>query len=132
DGNAPSARRLLPLCVMNAVPWKFSAPPRTCAALLVLWLALPTLSRAAGVNLSWNDCGASGTALATFACNTNAGVHTAVASFVPPDGVRELMGVEADVRIESSASSLPDWWRHGTGACRGTAGLFTSLDCPVG
>src|SRR6266516_6881030 len=128
DRNAPSAPRLLPLSAMNAVPRKFSAPPRTYAALLVLWLGLPTLSRAAGVNFSWNDCGASGTALATFACNTNTGIHSAVASFVPPDGVQELMGVEADVRIESSESSLPDWWRHGTGECRGTTGLSTSFD----
>ena len=40
---------------------------------------------ASGINMSWNDCGATGTQNVTFACNANAGApFSGIASFVAP------------------------------------------------
>jgi hypothetical protein len=80
------------------------------------------------VNLSWTDCGLAGTALQTFACNTNTGApFTAVASFDPPPDVDELAGLTGEIRV-NAYGSLPDWWRHGSGQCRGATGLTSSMD----
>jgi hypothetical protein len=77
-----------------------------------------------GINLSWDDCGAAGSAIKSFACDSNTGTPAiAVASFVPPPGIGQFMGASADLRIGADTATLPDWWRHGTGQCRGGTGL---------
>ncbi len=77
-----------------------------------------------GINLSWDDCGAAGGAIKTFACDSNTGLPAvAVASFVPPPGIGQFLGASAELRIGTDGSTLPDWWRHGTGQCRGGTGL---------
>jgi len=43
---------------------------------------------AAGINAYWSNCGPGNSTFRSFACNTNAGTHDIVASFVPPDGLR--------------------------------------------
>jgi hypothetical protein len=82
----------------------------------------PLNVRAAGVNLSWDDCGAAGTVNKTFACNTNSGAAVLVGSFVAPSGINALLGVTASLDIWSSPDSvgtpIPDWWQFGTGGCR--------------
>ncbi len=84
-----------------------------------------------GINLAWNDCGDPSSQV--FACNVNSGVATAVASFLPPAGIVEFLGISADINIQfPGTSTVPDWWKHGTGQCRGTTGLATNFDFTAG
>jgi hypothetical protein len=78
-----------------------------------------------GVNLSWNDCGASGVADRTFACTSNTGTNAVVASVVPPVTKARFVGIDVIIDLISQTSPLPDWWRldAGTG-CRNTSLSF--------
>ena len=86
---------------------------------------------AEGINLSWDDCGTTGTLNKTFACNTNTGLNTAIASFDPPPGIDQLTTITAQVDI-NTALALPEWWKHGGTFCRGTNGLGVSFDFSTG
>ena len=86
---------------------------------------------AGGINFSWNECGSLGIPIAAFACNTNSGVHSAIASFVPPSGIDRFTGLEAEIDI-ASLNDLPHWWLHGTNYCRGNSGLVVSADFTAG
>src|SRR5439155_5359193 len=86
----------------------------------------------AGINLSWDDCGTHGTTNKDYGCNNNVGVNTLVGSFVPPDGISTFLGLNAELQIQSTDTTLPDWWRHGSGECRGTTGLSASFDFTSG
>ena len=88
---------------------------------------------AEGVNLSWNDCGVAGSQNQTFACNSNSGVSfPVIASFIPPVGVDEFLGIASQIDIFTDQATLPDWWKHGTGQCRGSVGLAISFDFTSG
>ncbi len=92
--------------------------------LLALCLALlPAPARAyPGINLSWSDCGASGGFQRNFACDTNVGVHTLVASFVPPSGLDQLVGMAGVIDLCSMDLVLPGWWQAGSAvSCRPNA-----------
>jgi FG-GAP-like repeat/IPT/TIG domain/FG-GAP repeat len=87
------------------------------------------------INLSWDDCGASGVDFKSFACDSNLGnPFILVGSFVPPPLVDELQGLVAEIHVESE-SALPDWWKHGLGQCRGARALSATLNfgggCPT-
>jgi hypothetical protein len=73
-----------------------------------------------GLNLAWNDCaGYGGPPTATFACNTNSGGRTLVASMVAPAGIDNLSGFEAIVDVVAQeGDSLADWWRFDSTGCR--------------
>jgi hypothetical protein len=89
----------------------------------------PSPAKCQGIDLSWNDCGLYGLQNMNFACNSNVGSNTIVASFTPPSaGLPEFTGLSATLMVRTSASVLPDWWRHGASGCRGTTGLSTSFD----
>ncbi len=99
-------------------------------AMLVLGASFAS---AEGVNLSWNDCGIAGQQNQTFACNTNSGApFVLVASYDPPANVTKLGGLSAQIDITTDQANLPDWWKHGTGQCRGTTGLSVSFDFTSG
>jgi IPT/TIG domain len=86
-----------------------------------------------GINLAWDDCGEGGQVLKTFACDTNVGPPIAlVASFIPPPGVAEFVGLSATITFRSNSDLLPDWWRHGPSYCRGIGRLATSFDFRAG
>ena len=92
-----------------------------------------SLASAAGINLAWDDCGVAGTASKTFDCASNSGVpFTMVASFMPPAGVNEFLGISAQVDASSAPSALPDWWKHGSGQCRSTSGMSVAFDFTSG
>jgi hypothetical protein len=92
-----------------------------------------SLASAAGVNLAWDDCGTSGTSSKTFLCDGNTGTpFTMVASFIPPAGVGEFLGISSQLDMTSVAPALPDWWKHGSTACRGTSGMAISFDFTIG
>ena len=74
-----------------------------------------------GLNLSWSDCGEFGEEDKSFVCNSNEGSRfTLVGSFVAPSRVTQFLGASAEMRIESKATELPDWWKFGTNQCRGS------------
>ena len=87
-----------------------------------------------GVNLGWNACGPAGVALKSFACDSNAGSHVAVGSYIAPAGITQLNGMEITLDLCSAAAQLPDWWLFlNAGSCRQTSlGLnfiYTGADC---
>jgi len=86
-----------------------------------------------GINLSWIDCGPAGASNQSFACNVNTGPPLSmVASFRPPNGVFQFLGLNAVMTVGSPGGNLPDWWRHGTGECRGTTGMSAGFDFTSG
>ena len=100
-----------------------------CGMLLAL---TATVASAAGVNLSWDNCGAAGTPLKSFLCNTNTGSSVFVTSVLAPPGIGLWTSFETEVQVQSNSAVFPDWWRlrnqtGQTGQCR--AGyLSTSQD----
>lgn len=105
-------------------------------AFATLVLAPASLAHAAGINLSWDDCGEFGVCAKYFACDTNAGASfTLVGSFVPPEGTTAITGEEITLdfglpRPDGPAPSerLPSWWQFfNAGACRRGA-LVASID----
>ena len=89
---------------------------------------------AAGINLGWNDCpgGATYSVLETFACDTNAGVHTLVGSFISPVDVEAMTANEIVIDVQTSGSTLAPWWTFGTGQCRAMQSLSPNYDFLAG
>jgi len=52
----------------------------------------------------------------------------AIASFIPPANTNVFLGVSAQVDVTTDQATLPDWWAHGTGFCRGTTGMSVTFD----
>ena len=76
-------------------------------------------ARADDMTLRWDDCGVSGTALETFACDTNTGVNELVVSFTL-SAPRSLTGIEAMMEVlYPSTGPLPSWWD--VPACRSSS-----------
>jgi hypothetical protein len=74
-----------------------------------------------GLNLSWDDCGAFGLGSRSFACDTNTGSHTLVASFAAPDSFC-VIGTNGVIDLQTSSATVPDWWEFvNSGACRVSA-----------
>lgn len=87
---------------------------------------------AAGINLSWNACGAAGATNRTFACNTNTGIHTLYVSFMPAAGTVAITSAESVIDLASTALPLPQWWQFkNAGTCRQTA-LSVAADFTAG
>src|SRR5262249_20128143 len=64
-----------------------------------------------GLNLSWGDTPLRGTSARLFACNSNSGADTLIASFVSPDSLSAFSGIELAIVAQTEADSLPPWWR---------------------
>jgi hypothetical protein len=81
-----------------------------------------------GINLSWTDCGLSGQATRTFACNVNTGSDVLVGSFSGVScGLDSLNGQEAIVDLQFSGAATPAWWAFTGTNCRST-GASVSFD----
>lgn len=90
-----------------------------------LLAACGTSAHAAGINLSWDDCGTTGAFNRDFACNTNAGSETFVGSAVAPVGVSAFVGMEVLLYI-SSSDPMPTWWHfQNAGSCRQTSATMS-------
>jgi len=91
----------------------------TVAAMTCLTTA--TFASAAGLNLSWDDCGAAGVADKDFACDTNSGTHTLVCSLVAPSNAFGVDGGEGQLEVRQWNVPFPSWWDlHNAGSCRET------------
>lgn len=98
----------------------------TAGALLVMSAAVAS---AEGINLAWNDCGTFGQATNSFDCASNSGTpFTMVPSFIPPAGVNSFVGISIQIDITTPTATLPDWWKHGVGQCRGSNALSTDFN----
>jgi hypothetical protein len=107
------------------------AAAAVCSVLATLTFA-PRHAASAAINLSWDACGAAGTELKTFACNTNSGTpFVAIGSFEPPAQLPEFVGLSGELRVITSGA-LPNWWKHGSGQCRGFLGISVNYDFTVG
>ncbi len=90
----------------------------SCAFTFAL-LASAGVARAAGVNLSWDDCGAAGVTYKCFACDANDGRIRLVASFAMPIPSDMISGVQFVLDLQTDSSDLPDWWKfRAAGTCR--------------
>jgi hypothetical protein len=99
-------------------------------AALALCLTAP-VARAGGINLSWDDCGAFGSAQKNFACDTNVGSNVLVVS-ARPDDPMQLIAHNAELFIVTDQPTLSNWWQIGnltTSGCRRSAASM-SFDFP--
>lgn len=99
-------------------------------AILRSWLPLAALllvafaSRASalgGLAIRWDRCyGDAGTVNRSFACNTNAGTNTLIASFIIDQDTYSLpRGVQITLGVAAAAEQLPAWWSfQNPGTCR--------------
>uniref|UniRef100_A0A832ICJ2 Uncharacterized protein n=1 Tax=Eiseniibacteriota bacterium TaxID=2212470 RepID=A0A832ICJ2_UNCEI len=95
-----------------------------CGAMVAL---SATVASAAGLNLSWNDCGTNGQTARTFACNTNAGNNDMYASVIPPGTVPRFVGIDVVMDLQFSTGNVPAWWDlRGSGGCRNTSLTMSS------
>jgi hypothetical protein len=77
-------------------------------------VAQAQVTNAVGLNLSWGDCGANGVVNEDFACDTNAGTHMMVGSFITPAGVTALTGQQGVLDMIVASSTMPAWWTFGS------------------
>lgn len=107
--------------------------PTLAGALVALAMRAPSLALA-DLHLRWNDCfGETGaTSNQTFACNTDAGFESLVASFTTPDTIRGVVGFEVSIDLLGENNTVPDWWNLTPGAagCRSSAVVLDLLPHP--
>jgi hypothetical protein len=77
------------------------------ACALAICAAAPA---AAGVNLSWNDCGAFGISATRLACTSNVGKLTLVLSVTPQSDVPLALTMETLIDIGTSGAAISPWW----------------------
>jgi hypothetical protein len=95
-----------------------------CGALLAI---SATVASAAGLNLSWLDCGTEGVTNRNGTCGTS-GSNRLIASVIAPQQLDRFVGIDVVMDLQTASSPLPAWWdlRAGVG-CRPTA-LSMSTD----
>jgi opacity protein-like surface antigen len=99
-------------------------------------LACASVASAAGVNLAWDNCGGTGGLhTKTFACASNTGSNTLVASVRAPAGVDMWNSFEAEY-IFNFGGPQPAWWqlRNQTGQtaqCRNGSLSANAVAAPV-
>jgi hypothetical protein len=88
------------------------------------------MASAAGLNLSWNDCGAFGVALKTSACTNNAAAGTMFGTAIPPADMDQLNGQLGVVDLQTTGAALSPWWsmQTGTGCVGRTTAASASMD----
>jgi len=99
------------------------------AASLTTFAAAAHAGTVQGLNLSWNDCGTTGTLLKTFACTSNTLTGAIiVASAVAGTAMDSLDGQESVVTLQTNQPALSAWWGLNSGGCRGTTSISSSFD----
>lgn len=118
------------------------------ASVLALAVLVPGVSHAqpAGVALRWDRChGEGGRSIRSFACDTNAGEETLVASFMTGANMPAVTGLESRVDFWlcpdqhphgcTPTQPLPEWWHfRNAGSCRRSAlrlSPVTDTESPV-
>jgi len=90
---------------------RWGASPALLATLLAFLLHTPTAT-AAGFDLRWDACAAdAGVANKDFACDTDDGTHTMVASFILDQPLTGLFAAETVLDlIVAGSQPVPAWW----------------------
>lgn len=125
---------------MTPVPVS-STRPFVAAAALALAIAiaafLPGAARAAGVNLSWDECGPAGQPNRTFACDTDTGRSVLVGSVVSPVRLERFVGADIAMDLQTgtlccSAGPMPSWWdlSSPTGCRAGALSMSVDFSSP--
>jgi len=94
-------------------------------------LALTAVTASAqGLNLSWGDCGTSGTLQRNFACNTNAGTANTMVGSVIVGGsdMNQLNGHEGVADMQTNQAALSPWWLIGGAGCRAASTVTGNFD----
>jgi hypothetical protein len=106
--------------------------PRPDLLITLALLLFPATAHAGTVNLRWGDCwGDGGAQNASFACNTNAGSHALVGSFISSVTVPDAISAEIILDLAVADGTLPPWWHFkNAGSCRLTS-LSASAALPL-
>ena len=106
--------------------------PQTVTTRIALFLLLFAVPHAAlagssgGINLAWNDCGATGATQKSFACS-GCGRMVLVASAIAGAAMPKLNGQTAVLEVQTSSGALPGWWQLSGSGCRaGSPSLITA------
>jgi len=91
-----------------------------------------TAAMAAGLNISWGpECASDALVVnKVFACTSNTGSSTMVASFMPTANHELCIAMDAviDGQVAVGNTVIPNWWQFkNTGACRITGGMSTNV-----
>jgi hypothetical protein len=98
-------------------------------AVLPLLLAAPD-AQGGGISAFWTNCGAAGSSMRTFACNTNAGTNDIVCSFAVDEDLPDVTGAVGVIDLCLGGVNLTPWWQFGGAGCR--AGALSALTTDVG
>lgn len=104
---------------------------------LGLAVALPVSAAYAqnggGMDLAWNDCGATGVRAKSFACSSNT-LNFAILIVSAASGVDmpQLNGEETVMYVQTNQPSIPAWWHLESGGCRGPSALILDYDFTSG
>src|SRR5689334_18531138 len=88
------------------------------ACFLLLSFCLAPVAHA-GINLSWDDCGAFGSISTPLTCTSNSGTLMMIVSVTPSATIPQALGQDSFIQVETSAAAISPWWdlREGVG-CR--------------
>jgi len=100
----------------------------TTFACAVLTLLATSAHAAGGINLSWTDCGVSGQLQRNFACNSNSGTNTMVASVVTGVAMNQFNGEASVMDLQTNQAALSPWWGMMAVGCRGTSVLSADFN----
>ena len=67
-----------------------------------------------GLNFAWNDCGAAGDHVRSFACNSNVGIDNLYCSYMTDAAPHGASGINFIVDLQSESATLPAWWEVGS------------------
>lgn len=98
----------------------------------VLLALTATVASAAGINLSWTDCGTNGQLNRNFACNiTGNPPNVLIASYDPPTGLTKVSGINTIMDLQTlSPIGATSWWDlFNSGSCR-SAVPFANISFP--
>jgi len=86
------------------------------ACALAICAAAPAV---AGVNLSWNDCGAYGSSATPLTCTSNVGKLVLVVSLTPTSSIPLALVQDSNIDIGTSRTFVSPWWdMNGLNGCR--------------
>lgn len=104
---------------------------RWCAGIaLAAGCGLTAPALGGGINLSWQDCGTSGSGARTSACASNAGANVLIVSVIPPAPMPQFNGAAVTIDLQTTGAALSPWWHMESGGCR-SGSLLWSADFSV-
>ncbi len=105
--NAPASA----VKVERAFPW--------CAAVLAVCVAASSARADEAIELRWLRCTLDGgLASRTFDCNVDLADQPMVVAISVAAPVDSVLGFVADIAMQTSSPTLPDWWQFQPGGCR--------------